>query len=213
MEREQKLNSGIYNSNFLPLDFDINSRSRYKPIDTDFLDKVLAFTKKDKPEKIDGLPENFDEIIPDFIYRGSWPSNLNQLIEKREILRIVTLYSSNDESEVKDLVKLKKQISKTNIEHHIFNMKDNKTYWQAAETALDTDKKTYIHCRGGSIRTGIVSILIELLYRKKNNQISSKETFVNLIYNTAGHGYNYNKEEYLTLFKEIIKESFDRNLL
>lgn len=213
MEREQKINSGVYDNNFLPLDFNIHNRNRHRPLEADFFDRVVALTKKDKPKKISGLPENFDEIIPNFIYRGSWPSNLNELIKKKEISRIVTMYSSDDESEVKDLVKLKKQIKKNHIEHHIFDMKDNKAYWQAAEKALDTDKKTYIHCRGGSIRTGIVSLLTELLYRKQNNQTIDEDTVIKLINDMASHGYNYNKDEYLTLFKEILKESCDRNLL
>lgn len=193
-------------------EFGIPFQEKQKPVNVKFFNKVWVFDYKHKPEKIGDLPENFGEVIPNLIYRGSWPSDVTPLVEKK-ISKVITLYSSNDKSEVKNLITLRQQISKTNIEHYIFDMVNNETYWQAAELVSNTNKKTYIHCQGGSIRTGVVSFLTQLLYMKKMNQFCDKREFVKLINKTIEYGYNYNNDGYKLLFENIINESCNRELL
>jgi hypothetical protein len=178
---------------------------REKIVEIELFGKSYIFERKNKLE-------NFGVIIPNLIYRGSWPSDINPLVEKG-ISRIVTLYSSNDESEIKDIFILKQKTKEFNIEHCFFDMVNNQSYWQAAKTALNTNQKTYVHCRGGSIRTGVVSFLIDLIDKNEKKQFCDEKKFEKLINKTGEYGYNYNNNKYRLLFEDIIKEAVDKKLL
>ena len=164
----------------------------------------------EKPERIPflyGFPENFGVVIEGSIYRGALPLTEHiDVLRRLYIKEVVSLYSLDSESQ--QIAKLASTLKAGGLQHKLYNTDlGEPVFLEAARYIIERVGKIviYLHCAGGSNRTGQIVILIKLLLGQNN--------MVELLTEAIRYGFGWQNTGYCDLLGSLIKRLEDTNLV
>lgn len=154
------------------------------------------------------FPQNFGQVN-DTLYRGSWPSEFDFLAAK-DIDEVVTLFSSVDKQERKDLPHLEEKLANLGIRHRIFDIVNNQDLIRAAEYINKSGHRIYVHCKAGANRTSMVCLITEVI---RLGPTVTPELVRQLVTDAINYGFDYHKMKYQEVLFDILEKLKDRGLL
>ncbi|MEK7172395.1 MAG: hypothetical protein AAB740_00240 [Patescibacteria group bacterium] len=157
----------------------------------------------EKPERVPsmpGFPENFGVVIEGALYRGASPlaEHLDAL-KGLLIKEIISLYSLSSESQ--QIAELISSLQTGEFQHKLYNTDlGESVFLEAARYVVKRAKETaiYLHCAGGSNRTGQVVILVKLFLGRNN--------MVELLTEAIKYGFGWQNTGYCDFLESLIEK-------
>lgn len=163
----------------------------------------------EKPERIPflyGFPENFGVVIEGSLYRGALPLTEHiDALKRLYVNEVVSLYSLG--SEFQQIAELASALKAGGLQHKLYNTDlGEPVFLEAAQYLVKRAREMviYLHCAGGSNRTGQIVILIKLLLGQNN--------MVELLTEAIKYGFGWQNTGYCDLLGSLIKRLEDTNL-
>ncbi len=156
------------------------------------------------PAVVPGLRNSGYREYPDHL-RGGWPSSPSILIEHIGVASVTSLVSLPEE--IKAAKKMHRYYDVHDVDHHISVVGDSATHVQAAKDYLVTagSNPSYLHCRDGSNRTGVVAVLANLYsYSCQNDQPAGEEVLAHELTEALAFGFDFDKPLRLATMQETL---------
>jgi len=158
----------------------------------------------EKPERapfLYGFPENFGVAISGFLYRGSLPmSEHSDVLKRLHIREVISLYSLS--SEYKQTIEVASFLKANGFQHKLYNTDlGERIFLEAIQYIVQRVGKDsiYLHCTGGSNRTGQVVVMVKLLLGQNN--------FADLLVEAISYGFNWQNASYCNFLGRLIEIS------
>ncbi len=147
------------------------------------------------------LPKNFGKVT-DTLFRGSWPSvkQLNRMQNTLGVKTIATLHSNYGEEPSK-LAKLKKELP-SGMSLCEVEVLDASSFILAAQTVINIEGPTYVHCSAGANRTGKTVLIAQILLDCNYGRVVTQQQLQKYLSQALEFGFDYEKT-----YKRILEEA------
>lgn len=156
----------------------------------------------EKPERITflcGFPENFGVVIKGALYRGALPLTKHlDALKGLYVKEVVSLYSLSSESQ--QTAELASSLKAGGFQHKLYNTDlGESVFLEASRHIVERFREMviYLHCSGGSNRTGQIVILVKLFLGQNN--------MIELITEAIRYGFNWQNTGYCDLLGSLIE--------
>lgn len=164
----------------------------------------------EKPERIPflhGFPENFGVVIEGSLYRGALPLTEHiDVLKRLYVNEVVSLYSLDSESQ--QIAELASALKAEGLQHKLYNTDlGEPVFLEAARYIAERAGKMviYLHCAGGSNRTGQVVILVRILLGQND--------IIELLTEAIRYGFGWQNTGYCDLLGSLIERLEYANLI
>lgn len=160
------------------------------------------------------VPERTPAVIPSLCNsgyrdyplhrRGSWPFRPELLIALG-VKSVTSLVAQTNEVDAART--MQRFYGANGIDHRIWVLSDSPSHVLAAKDCITTadDRPSYIHCRDGANRTGIVAALANLYSYAKENQVPAREAeLVGQLTTSLAYGFDHTRRTQVVAMQDAL---------